>query len=349
MHRLATVLVIGGLLSACETMSMPAQISSDADKPARQQASQPEDNAGQQFAGGMQQSSKANEKPSQPIYAQQSAQEPNQAEPVTPGQSSVDSQKTTDSPADASKQSWASQQAASKSDDKASESGLPWHQRMADQSMRKKKQSQQEQYRQVIRRVEIDPETGLYKDTSQQTVSAGVSKNMSFDNRQQDLLEWGFWELNGRIGISVNKDTYNGSLQWEQEGDELDFRFRGPLGIGGVRIHGDLGQEVRVKTTRGEEFFLRDIEKDMQEQLGWSMPINSLRYWSLGITDPQQDAEVVLNDQDLLDEMQQGEWTIVYDSYTDVDGVSLPRKFKISGPQTKIRMVINDWTIPELE
>ncbi|MBT8141545.1 MAG: outer membrane lipoprotein LolB, partial [Gammaproteobacteria bacterium] len=58
---------------------------------------------------------------------------------------------------------------------------------------------------------------------------------------------------------------------------------------------------------------------------------------------------VVLNDQDLLDEMQQGEWTIVYDSYTDVDGVSLPRKFKISGPQTKIRMVINDWTIPELE
>lgn len=199
-----------------------------------------------------------------------------------------------------------------------------------------------------IRRVIIDPQTGLYLDTNVNN-PAGENANMSFDNRQEDLLEWPFWEMDGRIGLTVAKDSYNGSVAWEQDGAEIDFRFRGPLGFGGIRIHGSLDEKVRVKTTTGLDFTVTDFEQEMQAKMGWSIPINSLRYWALGIVDPEVDADVVINEQDLLDELQQGDWKVVYERYKNVDDVQLPSKFKISGPDTKIKMLVNDWSIPSAE
>ena len=202
-----------------------------------------------------------------------------------------------------------------------------------------------------IRRVIIDPVTGLYVETGLNDTNypASENNNMSFDIRQEDLLEWPFWEMDGRIGLTVAKDSYNGSVAWEQNGESIDFRFRGPLGFGGLRIHGDLDDKVRVKTTTGQDFTVSDFESEMQERMGWSIPINSLRFWALGIVDPEVDADVVLNENDLLDELVQGDWKVVYEAYKEVDGVQLPRKFKITGPDTKIKMVVNNWTIPDSE
>ena len=200
----------------------------------------------------------------------------------------------------------------------------------------------------TIRRVIIDPATGLYVETGINN-QASENTNMNFDTRQEDLLEWPFWEMDGRIGLTVAKDSYNGSVAWEQNGAAIDFRFRGPLGFGGLRIHGDLDDKVRVKTTTGQDFTVSDFESEMQARMGWSIPINSLRFWALGIVDPEVDADVVLNEEDLLDELVQGDWKVVYEAYKEVDGVQLPRKFRITGPDTKIKMVVNDWTIPDFE
>lgn len=200
----------------------------------------------------------------------------------------------------------------------------------------------------TIRRVIIDPATGLYVETGINN-QASENTNMNFDTRQEDLLEWPFWEMDGRIGLTVAKDSYNGSVAWEQNGAAIDFRFRGPLGFGGLRIHGDLDDKVRVKTTTGQDFTVSDFESEMQARMGWSIPINSLRFWALGIVDPEVDADVVLNEEDLLDELVQGDWKVVYEAYKEVDGVQLPRKFRITGPDTKIKMVVNDWTIPGFE
>jgi len=170
---------------------------------------------------------------------------------------------------------------------------------------------------------------------------------MNFEQRRLDLTELPYWELDGRIGVTVDKEAYNGSLKWEQEGEDLDFRFRGPLGIGGIRIHGTLGEQVRIKTTRGEEFFLTDMEAEIEEKLGWQLPISSLRYWILGITDPNFDTAVEIDENDLLVELEQNEWVVSYDKYMDVNGRLLPKKMKVVGPKTKIRLVINEWVLTQ--
>jgi len=171
------------------------------------------------------------------------------------------------------------------------------------------------------------------KPKESQSTYKQVSSNMNFEQRRLDLTGLPFWELDGRIGVTVDKDAYNGSLTWQQDADDLDFRFRGPLGIGGIRIHGTLGEQVRVKTTRGEEFFLTDLERDLEEKLGWQLPINSLRYWVLGVTDPNYDTAVEVDDNDLLVSLEQENWLVTYDKYMDVNGRLMPKKLKVVGPR----------------
>jgi len=361
--RLFIAVLLGLQISACTQLVNIPGSTGDA-RPAGQSAAQEAKPSVAQKAGQSAQGSAA--QPAGVLTGQQKASD-KQANKTT-DQAPSQTQQTTDGQKDTE----------AKNKDKRQ---MPWQQSSAQQSARQEARSQsaamtpeqmqrqaqeraREQARQSVpevtqapirnserpvKRVIIDPVTGLYVDTDKTSSIAGVSKNMNFENRQTDLEAWPFWELEGRIGVTVANDAYNGSLVWEQEGDKLDFRFRGPLGFGGVRIHGVLNEEVRVKTTRGEEFFLHDVENDMQDQLGWSLPINSLRYWSLGITDPEQDAEISLDEQDLLVDITQGEWLVHYDDYAIVDGVSLPRKFKITGPNTKIRMLVKEWSIPGLE
>jgi outer membrane biogenesis lipoprotein LolB len=63
----------------------------------------------------------------------------------------------------------------------------------------------------------------------------------------------------------------SGVFTWTQVRDELDFSFRGPVGIGGFRIDGD-GDRLHLKTSAGEELYLTDPERDLRERYGWSIP-----------------------------------------------------------------------------
>ena len=93
------------------------------------------------------------------------------------------------------------------------------------------------------------------------------------------------WRMEGRIALRAGRDGYNGTLSWEQFEDDLDFRFRGPFGFGGFRIHGDVDR-LRIKTTGGDEMLLSDPQAEMEERFGWSLPVYSMRFWIVGVSDP---------------------------------------------------------------
>ena len=91
----------------------------------------------------------------------------------------------------------------------------------------------------------------------------GESIDVDWLERRDLLRQLDDWRMEGRIALRTGSDGYNGTLSWEQLEDDLDFRFRGPFGFGGFRIHGNLDR-LRVKTTRGDEFYLHDPERSRQ-------------------------------------------------------------------------------------
>lgn len=153
------------------------------------------------------------------------------------------------------------------------------------------------------------------------------------------------FRMEGRLALNTGRRGYSGTVSWEQNDDIVDFRFRGPFGFGGFRIHGDLDQ-LRVKTTAGEEFLLRDPELEMTERFGWSLPVHSMRYWILGVSDPSLPSSEVPDAQGLLESMEQGGWLVRYDSYGEAGGLLLPRRLDMERGEVRIRVMTDRWEIP---
>lgn len=163
--------------------------------------------------------------------------------------------------------------------------------------------------------------------------------------RRDMLREIEEFRMEGRLALNTGRRGYSGTVSWEQNDDIVDFRFRGPFGFGGFRIHGDLDQ-LRVKTTAGEEFLLRDPELEMTERFGWSLPVHSMRYWILGVSDPGLPATEVPDGEGLLESMEQAGWVVNFDSYGDIDGLLLPRRLDMERGEVRIRVMSDRWEIP---
>lgn len=170
----------------------------------------------------------------------------------------------------------------------------------------------------------------------------GESIDVDWLDRRDLLRQLDDWRMEGRIALRTGKDGYNGTLSWEQLEDDLDFRFRGPFGFGGFRIHGNLDR-LRVKTTRGEEFYLQDPEVEMRDRFGWAVPVYNMRYWIVGVSAPESTADEIVDEQGFLAELEQGGWEVRYDGYRDHQGLALPRKIVMESGDVRIRVVTDSW------
>jgi len=153
------------------------------------------------------------------------------------------------------------------------------------------------------------------------------------------------FRMEGRLALNTGRRGYSGTVSWEQNDDIVDFRFRGPFGFGGFRIHG-VPDQLRVKTTAGEEFLLRDPELEMTERFGWSLPVHSMRYWILGVSDPELPASEVPDEDGLLASIEQGGWFVRYDEYGMSGGLLLPRRLDMEHGEVRIRVMTDRWEIP---
>ena len=172
----------------------------------------------------------------------------------------------------------------------------------------------------------------------------GESVEADWLQRRTTLRELEEWRMRGRIALAAGDDGWNGTLTWQQVFEDVDFRFRGPLGIGGFRIHGD-PERLRIKTSKGEEHILSDPIEEMRAQFGWSVPVHSMRYWMLGVSDPGLPADETVDDQGRLAELVQLDWEVRYIAYRLYDGTLLPRKLVMESAEVRIRLAVDDWEL----
>jgi outer membrane lipoprotein LolB len=156
----------------------------------------------------------------------------------------------------------------------------------------------------------------------------------------QDITRW---EFHGRIGVSSGDEGFNGNLWWWQRDDDFRASIGGPLGVGTVRIAG-VGTKFTITDKEGTEIEIRDAETELQTQYGWTIPVDSLRFWALGIPDPQEPASMEFAGDGLLATLEQRGWRVAIDQYRPAGGQSMPRRLTARSAQGKVVLVIDDWT-----
>ena len=159
----------------------------------------------------------------------------------------------------------------------------------------------------------------------------------------QTLQTWG---LGGRAAINTLTESGTVSLDWQQDGERYLVNLRAPWGAGSVRIQGsDIG--VMLTTSQGVQELAREPRELLVRHTGLDLPLESLRYWLLGIPDPGEPSEPSVDERGLLTELRQLGWHIDYQRYGDFDGLALPTKLFMRGQDIEVRVVVQRWTLTE--
>jgi outer membrane lipoprotein LolB len=171
-------------------------------------------------------------------------------------------------------------------------------------------------------------------------------------SRNVALLELEDWNLRGRMAFKTGNEGGQAKLRWQQVGETSLLRLSGPLGAGAYDLVWAPGR-VSVADAKGErstEYQGADAaEQFLQDQLGWSFPAGSTRYWVMGLLDPAAPGQEQFDAQGSLSGITQHGWNISYQRFVDYDGFALPTRVSMENGNASLRIVISKWSVPAVE
>lgn len=179
----------------------------------------------------------------------------------------------------------------------------------------------------------------------------GPADEEAWELRKSWLETLDRWTLDGRTAIAAYDEGWNASILWRQRGTLLDVNLSGPLGFGSARVTGT-PEVLTVETSDGETFVTTDPESDLYWQLGWTAPLDRMRYWVLGLPGPGPVTSMKLDGAGRITELKQGRWTVDFTDFIEVQALDgrnrvLPRKLTMSRENVRIRLVVSEWTLED--
>lgn len=175
-----------------------------------------------------------------------------------------------------------------------------------------------------------------------------ISKQAAWEVHRANIQSLQSWKLKGRVAGKSNNEGFRAGVQWNQLQHKFVIDLHGPLGRKVAVIAGEQGN-VQLKTSKGERFEADDPEELMQSLFGYSLPVNGLRHWLLGIPDPKQThGSLVLNEQGRLMQLNQAGWLIDYKRYHDGSPV-LPALIQISSQTLSANIKVDRWALGATE
>lgn len=153
------------------------------------------------------------------------------------------------------------------------------------------------------------------------------------------LYELEHWSFEGRVALTGQGDAWSANISWEHGPASEKIKLSGPLGQGAVVV--SLAGNV-VTIDRGGE----DVQSSTQpeafinQELGLFVPVQSLRYWVVGLPEPTliyKDTAVGFN---------QSGWVNEYKQMQVVNESAMPHKMTVMNNQVKLKLIIDHWVLP---
>jgi len=169
---------------------------------------------------------------------------------------------------------------------------------------------------------------------------------IDWTQRAEILLQLPGWEANGRIGVKSGAQGGQGNIRWVQKGGDARIGLRGPFGVGAYRIDWNDGNLV-VTGKAGEVTMAYAgpdaVERFLTDQLGWSFPARSTRYWILGVADPRFSSHTEFDAGGWLVSLEQNGWVVSYDRFVEAQDYWMPRKIVMENERARVKLIVDQW------
>jgi outer membrane lipoprotein LolB len=155
---------------------------------------------------------------------------------------------------------------------------------------------------------------------------------------RRQLYQLDNWSFDGRLAIKGQNDSWSANLNWKHTTDQEHIKLSGPLGQGAtvIQLTDDF---VSIDRGDGKVQSSEQPEEFVNQQLGVFVPVQSLRYWVVGLPEPAQGFV------ETSDGFTQAGWLISYKQMQTVYGQSMPRKMTVGNLDVKLKLVIDQWVL----
>ena len=146
----------------------------------------------------------------------------------------------------------------------------------------------------------------------------------------------------GERRLSLGTQGWQASLDWRQRGGSSEVHLAGPFGAWGTGAQATPdGLSLNGAPPSAE------VVAQLRDRLGFELPIDSLRFWLLGVPDPNSAFELTRNAQDRALQLTQAGWSIEYDKYMPNDGDLLPARLVLQRADARVRIAVDRWEWPK--
>jgi outer membrane lipoprotein LolB len=152
------------------------------------------------------------------------------------------------------------------------------------------------------------------------------------------------WHATGRVAVRAASEGFNASFDWRESAGHGELGVRGPFGAGAARIS-RTSERIRIESGTGVPLDVvapfEALEPALTARLGFSLPLEPLRFWVLGVPAPS-----LPSDGDGTTFRQAG-WEVTCGEFTPVGGAPgpLPTRLVLTRSTTRIRVVIDRWQV----
>lgn len=143
------------------------------------------------------------------------------------------------------------------------------------------------------------------------------------------------FELQGRVYVRFGPKAFSGSLRWQHAPVRDEVWLGGPLGQTGAHILRDASGAV-LTTADQQVYRAMSIEALTREGLGWSLPLDDLSYYVLGMAPPgaetpaQPDAGLARDG-----------WSVRWTARADAAADAPPARLDLAKEDVEIRLVVD--------
>jgi outer membrane lipoprotein LolB len=148
--------------------------------------------------------------------------------------------------------------------------------------------------------------------------------------------------LTGRVAVAGNGQGFSANLRYHQQQQRADLALDGPMGIGGMRMQFD-DRELSVTNSRGETLDGAAARAEIENRLGFELPLAELRWWLLGVPSPARPAEKNQPDGGPIADFQQDGWHVSINSRAPGLGFSLPERLTVEREGARMKLLVESW------
>jgi outer membrane lipoprotein LolB len=149
------------------------------------------------------------------------------------------------------------------------------------------------------------------------------------------------WQLDGRAAAALGQQGWQASLDWRQSDDSSELHLAGPLGIGALVLNmSPAGLALNGAAPSPA------VAAQLEARLGFDLPLENLRFWLLGIPNPDVPFEVTRNASDRAQHLSQAGWSIDYDQYRPQGDDELPARIVLTRADARVRIAVDRWESP---